>query len=95
MLELEQKLCVGKTSLHQIRNRNKERVAQIMPSLLAELSLQLDSIDIQDVFALVLNKLPPHYVQEMAIVHVERVDADTLPVAMRQAIAQVQTSPNH
>ena len=61
MSEREQKFCVGKTSLHQIRNRNEARVAQIMPSLLAELNLELDSIDIQDVFALALNKLPPHY----------------------------------
>ena len=58
MSEREQKLCVGKTPLHQIRNRNEARVAQIMPSLFAELNLELDSIDIQDVFALALNKLP-------------------------------------
>tara|TARA_A100001037_G_C15053045_1_gene591055 strand:- start:1023 stop:1133 length:111 start_codon:yes stop_codon:yes gene_type:complete len=36
MSEREQKLCVGKTPLHQIRNRNEARVAQIMPSLFAE-----------------------------------------------------------
>ena len=95
MSEREQKLCVGKTPLHQIRNRNEARVAQIMPSLFAELNLELDSIDIQDVFALALNKLPPHDVQEVAIVLVELVDEDTLRVALREAIAQVQASPNH
>ena len=66
-----------------------------MPSLFAELNLELDSLDIQDVFALALNKLPPHYVQEMAIVLVELVDEDTIRVALREAIAQVQASPNH
>ena len=81
--------------LHEIRNRNEARVAQIMPSLFAELNLELGSIDIQDVLALVLNKLPPHYVQEMAIVLVELVDEDTIRVALREAIAQVQASPNH
>ena len=95
MSEREQKLCVGKTPLHQIRNRNEARVAQIMPSLFAESNLELYAIDIQDVFALALNKLPPHYVQEMAIVLVELVDEDTIRVALREAIAQVQASPNH
>ncbi len=95
MSEREQKLCVGKTPLHQIRNRNEARVAQIMPSLFAESNLELDAIDIQDVFALALNKLPPHYVQEMAIVLVELVNEDTIRVALREAIAQVQASPNH
>ena len=95
MSEREQKLCVGKTPLHQIRNRNEARVAQIMPLLFAESNLELDAIDIQDVFALALNKLPPHYVQEMAIVLVELVDEDTIRVALREAIAQVQASPNH
>ena len=95
MSEREQKLCVGKAPLHQIRNRNEARVAQIMPSLFTELNLELDSIDIQDVFALALNKLPPHYVQEMAIVLVELVDEDTIRVALREAIAQVQASLNH
>ena len=95
MSEREQERCVGKTPLHQIRNRNEARVAQIMPSLFAELNLELDSIDIQDVFALALSKLPPHYVQEMAIVLVELVDEDTIRVALREAIAQVQASPNH
>ena len=95
MSEREQKLCVGKMPLHQIRNRNEARLAQIMPSLFAKLNLELDSIDIQDVFALALNKLPPHYVREMAIVFVELVDEDTIRVALREAIAQVQASPNH
>ena len=63
MSEREQELCVGKTPLHQNRNRNEARVAQIMPSLFGELNLELGSIDIQDVFALARNKLPPHYVQ--------------------------------
>ena len=95
MSEREQKLCVGKTPLHQIRNRNEARLDQIMPSLFAELNLELDSIDIQDVFALALNKLPPHDVPEVAIVLVELVDEDTIRVALREAIAQVQASPNH
>ena len=95
MSEREQKLCVGKTPLHQIRNRNEARVAQIMLSLFAELNLELDSIDIQDVFALALNKLPPHYVQEMAIVLVELGDEDIMRVALREAIAQGQASANH
>ena len=95
MSEREQKLCVGKTPLHQIRNRNEARVASNMTSLFAESNLELDAIDIQDVFALALNKLPPHYVQEMAIVLVELVDEDTIRVALREAIAQGQTSPNH
>ena len=41
MSEREQERCVGKTPLHQIRNRNEARVAQIMPSLFGELNPEL------------------------------------------------------
>ena len=59
------------------------------------MNLELDSIDIQGVSALAPNKLPPHYVQETAIVLKELVAEDTIGVPLRKAIGQVQASPNH
>lgn len=95
MLAEKQKLYLGKTPLHQIRNRNEERVFQFMPSVIEGLDYEPESLDIQDIYALALNKLPPHYVQETAIVLREQVDEDTIRVAIREAVEQVKTSPNH
>ena len=50
MLKREQKLCVGKTPLPQIRNCNEMCVDQILSSLFAELDLKIYSIDSQVVF---------------------------------------------
>lgn len=95
MLEEQQKLYLGKTPVHQIRNRNEERVLQFMPSILEELDHEPESLDIQDIYALTLNKLPPHYVQNTAIVLKELVDEDTIRVAIRESAEQVKASPNH
>ena len=95
MLAEKQKLYLGKTPLHQIRNRNEERVFQFMPSVIEGLDYEPESLDIQDIYALALNKLPPHYVQETAIVFREQVDEDTIRVAIRELAEQVKTSPNH
>ena len=95
MLEEQQKLYLDKTPVHQIRNRNEERVLQFMPSILEELDHEPESLDIQDIYALTLNKLPPHYVQNTAIVLKELVDEDTIRVAIRESAEQVKTSPNH
>ena len=95
MLAEKQKLYLGKTPLHQIRNRNEERVFQFMPSVIEGLDYEPESLDIQDIYALALNKLPPHYVQETAIVLREQVDEDTIRVAIREVVEQVKASPNY
>jgi hypothetical protein len=92
---LKEKLYVGKTPLHQIRNRNEERVSLIMPGVLAELAYEPESLDIQDIYALALNNLPPHYVQSTAIVLQEIVDEETIRLAIREASEQVRSNPNH
>ncbi|HIG56964.1 MAG TPA: competence protein ComFB [Candidatus Handelsmanbacteria bacterium] len=85
----KQQLYVGKTPVHQIRNRNEERVFQVMPAVLQALDYEPDSLDVQAIYALVLNKLPLHYVQETAIVRKESVDEQTIQMAIREGAEQV------
>ena len=86
----------GKTPLGQIRNRNEGRVIEMLASVLEEAEgFEADSIDIQDVYALALNKLPRHYVQETAIVLHELVDDETVRLAIVEALELVRAKPNH
>lgn len=84
------------SDLAGIRNRNEERVAAIMPEVFAEFSdFSPEVIDIQDVYALTLNQLPPRYVQRGGIVLREPVDDATIRDAVRQAVEQVMRRPNY
>ena len=86
----------GKTPLGQIRNRNEGRVVKMLAGVLEEVEgFEPDSIDIQDIYALALNKLPAHYVQETAIVLHELVDGETVRLAILEAIEIVRAKPNH
>ena len=86
----------GKISLGQIRNRNERRVVNMLPEVLDEIeSFADDPIDVQDVYALALNKLPAHYVQEMAIVLQKAVDDEAVRQAIIEAVQLVQQKPNH
>lgn len=86
----------GKTPLGQIRNRNEHRVLAMLTEVLGKPSASpVDSIDIQDIYALALNKLPAHYVQETAIVLQETVDDETVRLAVQEAVEMVRQKPNH
>jgi hypothetical protein len=86
----------GSTPLGQIRNRNEHRVIKMLPQVLGQYDdFASDSIDIQDIYALALNKLPAHYVQETAIVLQEVVDDDAVLQALKDAVQMVRDKPNH
>ncbi len=86
----------GKTPLGQIRNRNEMRVVDMLPEVLGKLEgFTADSIDVQDIYALALNNLPSHYVQETAIVLQEVVDDEVVRLAIVEAVQLVQQNPNH
>ena len=56
---------------------------------------QPNNIDIQDIYALALNKLPPRYKQEVSIVLREPVDQDMVQQAIREAVERVRENPNY
>ena len=92
----EERYFYGKTPLGQIRNRNELRVIDMLPEVLGKIEgLGDDSIDVQDIYALALNNLPAHYVQETAIVLQEAVDDEVVRQAIAKAVQLVQQQPNH
>lgn len=84
--------------LDRIRNRNEARVAALLGEVLAEdPDWSPDFIDIQDIYALTLNKLPAHYVQPETIIIRKQhpVSDDDIRAAIRDARDRVRTNPNH
>ena len=83
-------------SLKNIRNRNETRVIKALSSVLTDFpSFTPDSLDIEDVYALTLNSIPPRYVQNGSVVLREEVSQDDLEDAIRLAIKTVAGNPNH
>jgi hypothetical protein len=52
-----------------------------------------DTLDLQDIYALALNSLPPHYVQEFSIVLQEKTHHEQIKAAIREAIEKVKKQP--
>jgi hypothetical protein len=81
---------------HRIRNRNEPRVLRHLRGILKEFpDYRPDTLDIQDIYALTLNKLPAHYVQEGSIVLHEPVDDTMIRDCLREAIQHVIERPNY
>lgn len=95
-MNLEDRYVFGNTSLYRIRNRNELRVIKNLPKILKEHpDTKLDTLDIQDIYALALNKLPAHYVQEGSVVLYEPVDDTMIRDAIREAFHTVMQYPNY
>lgn len=91
-----QKYQFRDVSLLRIRNRNETRVIALLPEVLEEFpDYEPDLIDIQDIYALTLNKLKPRYCQEATIVLNEPITDDMIRTRIRQAIRRVRKHPNH
>jgi hypothetical protein len=90
----QKKYEVGGVPLENIRNRNELRVIKLMPQVLAEhLDYRPSYLDIQDIYALALNNLPPRYRQHGSIVIRDPVtDADIIR-ELRLAVNQVELAP--
>ncbi|MCK9240730.1 late competence development ComFB family protein [Desulfocurvus sp.] len=94
--ELVARYDIGDTSLFFIRNRNERRVIEAIPRILGEdPGFIPNTIDLQDIYALALNSLPPRYVQQGSIVLREPVRQDEIEDAVRSAVAQVRARPNY
>ncbi len=83
-------------SLFNIRNRNETRVIELLPEVLTDFpNFNPELLDLQDIYALTLNKLKPRYAQECSLVLKEPVSDDTIRSKLREAIHKVQRNPNH
>lgn len=90
----EQKL--HDVDLSRIHNRNEKRVVQTMDQVFAAIEdWEPEALDIQDIYALALNALPPRYVQEGTIVFNESVRSAEIEQAVREAVDKVRRKPNH
>ena len=86
----------GKVSLYKIRNRNEVRVIKLLGEVLREYpDYSPEPLDIEDIYALALNKLPAHYVQAGSIVLQDPIDDTTIRDALRHAIQSVRQRPNY
>ena len=93
-MELEEKYQVGNISFYRIRNRNEIRVVKVLPDVLMEFpDYRPDTLNLQDIYALALNKLPPHYVQEISIIMQEPIEDNVVREAVREAITTVRANP--
>ena len=80
--------------LSRIYNKNEKRVVLAMEKYLSEADdWEPEALDIQDVYALALNSLPPRYVQDGTIVFNEPVKRADIENAVKDAVAKVRSSP--
>jgi hypothetical protein len=89
-------LEVRGVDLNRIRNKNEMRVVLVMKMFLTEIKdWEPDTMDIQDMYALALNKLPARYIQEGTIVLNELVTDTEVELAVKRAIQTVREKPNY
>jgi len=90
----QKKFEVAGVPLENIRNRNELRVIKLMPQVLAEhLDYHPTYLDLQDIYALTLNNLPPRYRQHGTIVLGEPVSDEEILRELRNAVNKVELSP--
>lgn len=82
--------------LSRVYNRNEKRVLQAMEKIFASIDdWDPEALDIQDIYALALNSLPPRYIQDGTIVFNESVRNADIEQAVRLAVGKVRKKPNH
>lgn len=80
---------------HSIRNKNEDRVINLLPGVLAEFAhFSPSCTDIEDIYALTLNKLPARYVQAVSLVIQEPVSDEMIRDTLRDAVRTVRARPN-
>lgn len=80
--------------LSRIYNKNEKRVVLAMEKyLLTMTDWEPEALDIQDIYALALNSLPPRYIQDGTIVFNEPVKRTDIEHAVKTAVNKVKKSP--
>lgn len=80
--------------LSRIYNKNEKRVVLAMEKYLSTMTdWKPEALDIQDIYALALNSLPPRYVQDGTIVFNESVKHTDIEYAVKVAVNKVKNAP--
>ena len=88
------KYKLGDTDFFDIRNRNEGRVIRVLSVFLQQKGNPLLSDkDIQDIYALALNMLPPRYAQRGTIVLRDPVTKDAIYAAVEDSYDLVMNRP--
>ena len=75
-------------------NRNEKKVIELLPKELAEFTdYKPQRMDIEDIYALTLNKLPARYTQKGSVVLWEPVSTEMIRREIRNAIHVVMQNP--
>jgi hypothetical protein len=94
--KLREKYVYGNVDLFWIRNRNEVRVIKFLDTVLREYpGYEPQVLDIEDIYALALNKLRPRYVQKGSIVLQEPISDEDVIEALRSAVETVRERPNY
>ena len=80
-------------SFDTLQNRNERRVVDTLNQYISDEGLELTSKDIQDAYALTLNKLPAHYAHRGTIVLRAKVEREDIEQAVRESVSQVLSQP--
>jgi len=87
---------VNGVDLSDIRNRNEKRVIELMPRALSEFKDFLpETMDIEDIYARTLNRLPARYKQKGTVILREPVKDEQILSELRDAIESIMTAPNY
>ena len=94
MSSFREQYKIGSADFFNIRNRNETRVVKELDKFLHEKNaLLMSNKDIQDVYALALNMLPPRYAQRGTIVLRDPVTKEDISAAVKDAYSYVMERP--
>lgn len=90
----DQDLNVLGFDLSAIRNSNERRVVRLMPEVLALYpEFEPDQLDVEDIYALTLNRLAPRYRQRGTIQISGRLSDDEIADEISAAVQTVRENP--
>lgn len=90
----DERFDVEGVDLSKVRNRNELRVVKAIRKVLGEPPVYTpDPKDVQDIYALALNALPPRYTQHGTIVLRDPVRDEQILEAVRDAFIRVMEYP--
>lgn len=76
-------------NFEQVHNRNERRVKSAIMDIVSKEGMILTEKDMQDTYALVMNRVPAHYVHKGTIVLQPNVSLDTIDDAVRDSLTVV------
>ena len=91
----QRELKLRLVDLTHVTNKNEKRVVLAMEKILSAMNWEPETLDIQDIYALSLNRLPPRYVQDGTIVFNESVTRIEIERVVQEAVDKVKSSPNY